>query len=60
MPEYEYVCEKDHESQITQKITEDPVEECPECGAPCRRIISKGGSFVLRGGGWAAHGYGNT
>lgn len=58
MPYYEYMCYKGHEFEVEQKIMDEPIETC-ECGAPCKRLISKGGSFVLKGGGWAAHGYGN-
>ena len=27
------------------------------CGAPCRRLISGGSGFILKGGRWAAGGY---
>jgi len=59
MPIYEYRCEAcDH---TFDKITkyEDKVQECAECGASSKRLISAG-SFILRGGGWAKDGYGSN
>jgi len=53
MPIYEYLCEKcDHEFEVEQRITDDPVKTCPECRSrKVKRLISQT-SFVLKGGGW--------
>jgi putative FmdB family regulatory protein len=53
MPIYEYQCKAcQHEFEREQRITEEPVKDCPKCGAPqARRLISRT-SFVLKGGGW--------
>lgn len=53
MPKYEYVCEAcDHEWEIEQKITDDKIKVCPECGEEkAKKLISKG-SFALKGSGW--------
>lgn len=64
MPYYEYLCDKGHEFEVEQRITEQPLTECiftagngkPWCGVPCRRQLSKS-SFVLKGGGWSGDGY---
>ena len=40
MPIYEYRCENGHLFEVMQKITEDPVTECPECGAAVQRVYS--------------------
>ena len=55
MPIYEYACEKcNHEFEVEQRITEDPVKTCPECRSrKVKRLISQT-SFVLKGGGWYA------
>ncbi len=55
MPTYEYACKAcGHRWELVQRITEDPVEACPACGAPqARRLISQG-NFILKGGGWYA------
>ncbi len=59
MPTYEYHCKAcDHEFEREQRITEDPVKKCPECGKlKVKRLISSGSSFQLKGGGWYNEGY---
>ncbi len=52
MPTYEYLCEKcGRNFEVFQKITDDPVKTCPECGGPARKLVSAS-NFVLKGGGW--------
>jgi putative FmdB family regulatory protein len=59
MPIYEYRCDEcSHQFDVFQKITDDPVSECPECGGPVHKLVSQT-SFVLKGGGWYATEYGN-
>ena len=55
MPIYEYQCEAcGHRLEILQKISEEPLSECPACGRPdLRKLISAAG-FRLKGGGWYA------
>jgi len=54
MPTYEYGCEGcGHEWEVTQRITEPPIEVCPACGkSSAHRLISAGTNFILKGGGW--------
>jgi putative FmdB family regulatory protein len=60
MPTYEYGCEACGKKWETeQRITEAPLKKCPKCGKlKAKRLIS-GGSFMLKGGGWYADGYGS-
>jgi putative FmdB family regulatory protein len=53
MPIYEYRCEAcGHELEALQKISDSPLQTCPECNAPqLRKKISAAG-FRLKGGGW--------
>jgi putative FmdB family regulatory protein len=53
MPIYEYRCEKcGHEMEAIQKMSDDPLTECPACGeATLKKLISAAG-FRLKGGGW--------
>jgi putative FmdB family regulatory protein len=53
MPIYEYQCEScGHALEKLQRISDDPLKECPECGkAELRRLVSAAG-FRLKGAGW--------
>ena len=60
MPTYEYACEAcGNNWEAEQRITEDPLKECPKCGAPKAQRLISGSRFVLKGGGWYADGYGS-
>jgi putative FmdB family regulatory protein len=39
MPIYEYRCENGHLFEVMQKMTDPPVTECAECGAPVSRVF---------------------
>jgi|SRR5688572_8639735 len=39
MPIYEYRCEKGHNFEVMQRMTDDPVESCEQCGAPVERVF---------------------
>ncbi len=53
MPTYEYKClEKGHRFEEFQSITEGPLETCPECGGPARRLISAGAGILFKGSGF--------
>ena len=39
MPIYEYRCDKGHTFEVMQKMVDDPVAECQECGAPVQRVF---------------------
>ena len=53
MPIYEYQCKScGHEFEAIQKISEDPLKECPACGdLELNKLVSAAG-FRLKGGGW--------
>jgi putative FmdB family regulatory protein len=51
MPIYEYNCDKCGVFEVTQRITEKPLDVCPTCGGSVKRLISHT-SFVLKGSGW--------
>jgi putative FmdB family regulatory protein len=52
MPTYDYECEKGHRFELFQKMSDEPVASCPECGAAARRIISGGAGFLFKGEGF--------
>ena len=39
MPIYEYKCENGHVFDVMQKISEDSLQECVECGASVRKVL---------------------
>ena len=39
MPIYEYRCENGHTFEITQRMIDDPLTVCTECGAPVQRVF---------------------
>ena len=53
MPIYEYVCKHcQHELEALQKLSDDPLVNCPECSQPeLQKKISAAG-FRLSGSGW--------
>lgn len=52
MPIYEYHCTRcDDHFEVTQKITDSPLAECPKCQGRVEKLISQS-SFVLKGSGW--------
>lgn len=54
MPTYQYACtnpEGKHEFEIVQSFSDAPVSECPECGAPVRKVYGSVG-VVFKGSGF--------
>lgn len=40
MPTYEYRCDDcEHQFEVFQKMSDDPVDECESCGSPVRRLL---------------------
>jgi putative FmdB family regulatory protein len=39
MPIYEYKCENEHVFDIMQRMSDDPLTQCVECGAPVRKVL---------------------
>jgi putative FmdB family regulatory protein len=40
MPIYEYKCENGHVFDVIQKMTDEPLTECQECGAAAARVLA--------------------
>ncbi|MCI0506673.1 MAG: zinc ribbon domain-containing protein [Gammaproteobacteria bacterium] len=53
MPIYEYECKAcGHRLEMIQKISDEPITQCPRCYKPeLKKLISAAG-FRLKGGGW--------
>ena len=52
MPTYEYRCQKGHEFEVFQRMSEPPVEKCIHCGAAAERKLSAGGGLLFKGSGF--------
>ncbi len=57
MPIYEYECSKCGEFEVTQRITDGPLDRCPTCRRKVKKLISNS-SFRLKGSGWYVTDYG--
>lgn len=52
MPTYEYLCQTcSHRFETWQKMTDDPLTTCPECGSQIRRVLFPAG-IVFKGSGF--------
>jgi len=53
MPIYEYQCQScGHELEKIQRMSDEPLSDCPSCEKPAlKRLVSAAG-FRLKGGGW--------
>ncbi|MBO6792885.1 MAG: zinc ribbon domain-containing protein [Balneolaceae bacterium] len=59
MPTYEYKREDGSTFEIIQKMSENPLTECPTTGQKVRRVVSGGGGVVYKGEGWYVTDYKN-
>jgi putative FmdB family regulatory protein len=61
MPTYEYEClETGRRFEARQRMSDEPLEQCPECNGPVRRLISGGGGVLFKGKGFYATDYGGS
>ena len=52
MPLYEYECDANHHRfEVIQKFSDPPIETCPTCGSPVRKLIASP-AFQFKGSGW--------
>jgi len=53
MPIYEYQCQScGKELEVLQKISDEPLLDCPACGQPSLKKKVTAAAFRLKGGGW--------
>ena len=53
MPTYEYRCPQcGNQFDKFQRMSEDPVAECPACGAEAERRLSAGAGLLFKGSGF--------
>lgn len=51
MPVYGYRCGRGHHFEVHQRISEAPLGQCPNCGAPVTRVFYPVG-IIFKGGGF--------
>jgi putative FmdB family regulatory protein len=53
MPIYAYKCEScGHQKDVLQKMSDAPLTDCPQCGAPAFKKQLTAAGFQLKGSGW--------
>ncbi len=53
MPIYEYRCDScGYELEALQKLSDEPLKDCPDCDAAALRRLVSAPSFRLKGDGW--------
>ena len=54
MPTYDYICDAcEHAWELFQKITDDPIKKCPECGKKkAVRQFGTGAAIMFKGSGF--------
>jgi len=61
VPTYEYKCSNCGEIfEFFQKMSDDPVRECPVCGGELQRMISSGIGVIFKGSGFYTTDYKNS
>jgi putative FmdB family regulatory protein len=57
VPIYEYKCENGHVFDVMQKMADEPLTKCIECGALCTRVLTAP-AIHFKGSGFYATDYG--
>ncbi len=53
MPIYEYECLKcGHQLEVMQKMSDDPLKQCPKCKAKKLEKLISQSAFAFKGSGW--------
>lgn len=52
MPIYDYECPQCGRFEKMQRITEEALVDCPACGQPVKRLISKNVGIMFKGAGF--------
>ncbi len=53
MPIYEYACKAcGYRHEALQKMSDDALTDCPECGKPALKKLVSAAGFRLKGSGW--------
>lgn len=60
MPNYDYKCQDcDYAFELFQKMTDSPIEVCPNCKGKVKRLIGAGAGPIFKGSGFYQTDYKN-
>ena len=58
MPTYQYECQAcGKHFEAFQKMSDDPLSQCPDCAGPVSRLIGTGAGVIFKGSGFYATDY---
>lgn len=60
MPTYVYRREDGTTFEIQQRITEEPLDTCPETGQPVKRLITGSAGLIFKGDGFYVNDYASS
>ncbi|MGA2142830.1 MAG: FmdB family zinc ribbon protein [Brevinematales bacterium] len=61
MPHYDYKCDKcGYVFEAFQKINDERLTACPECGGAIKRLIGGGAGIIFKGSGFYKNDYKNS
>lgn len=61
MPTYDYRCLScNHNFELFQSMTEEPISTCPKCGGKVKRLIGAGAGPIFKGSGFYQTDYKNS
>lgn len=52
MPHYDYKCPNCDIFEVFQKMSDEPLEKCPTCSEPVKRLIGSGAGIIFKGSGF--------
>ncbi|HHV79910.1 MAG TPA: zinc ribbon domain-containing protein [Firmicutes bacterium] len=52
MPTYDYHCDTCGDFEVFQNIKDEPLRECPKCGNPVRKLVSKNVNVIYKAPGF--------
>ena len=53
MPHYDYECQScGYVFEVFQKMNDEPVKKCPQCGGKVKKLIGAGGGLIFKGSGF--------
>ena len=58
MPTYDYLCENGHRFDLVQRFSDEALEKCVECDAPCKRLLHAP-AIHFKGSGFYSTDYGS-